>query len=62
MSWLSNWLSAWRPTDFRFATGAPRKEIMELASLAFVERGEHGVSQTLRSNDMMPTSLCARIY
>jgi DNA replication protein DnaC len=27
--------------DFAFATGAPRKQIMELASLAFVERGEN---------------------
>ena len=29
--------------DFTFATGAPRKQIMELASLAFVERGENVV-------------------
>jgi DNA replication protein DnaC len=29
--------------DFIFATGAPRKQIMELASLAFVERGENVV-------------------
>jgi DNA replication protein DnaC len=29
--------------DFAFATGAPRKQIMELASLAFVERGENVV-------------------
>lgn len=27
--------------DFSFATGAPRKQIMELASLAFVERAEN---------------------
>jgi len=27
--------------DFGFATGAPRKKIMELASLAFVERAEN---------------------
>jgi DNA replication protein DnaC len=27
--------------DFAFATGAPRKQIMELASLAFVERAEN---------------------
>jgi DNA replication protein DnaC len=27
--------------DFGFAVGAPRKQIMELASLAFVERGEN---------------------
>src|SRR5579862_3132770 len=27
--------------DFGFATGAPRKQIMELASLAFVERAEN---------------------
>ena len=29
--------------DFGFATGAPRKQIMELASLAFVERAENVV-------------------
>src|SRR5271155_1363488 len=29
--------------DFNFATGAPRKQIMELASLAFVERAENVV-------------------
>ncbi|HLW69086.1 MAG TPA: ATP-binding protein [Candidatus Binataceae bacterium] len=29
--------------DFTFATGAPRKQIMELASLAFVERSENVV-------------------
>ena len=29
--------------DFSFATGAPRKQIMELASLAFVERAENVV-------------------
>ena len=29
--------------DFTFATGAPRKQIMELASLAFVERAENVV-------------------
>jgi DNA replication protein DnaC len=29
--------------DFAFATGAPRKQIMELASLAFIERGENVV-------------------
>ena len=29
--------------DFAFATGAPRKQIMELASLAFVERAENVV-------------------
>jgi DNA replication protein DnaC len=29
--------------DFAFATGAPRKQILELASLAFVERGENVV-------------------
>jgi len=29
--------------DFNFATGAPRKQIMELASLAFVERCENVV-------------------
>ena len=29
--------------DFTFATGAPRKQIIELASLAFVERGENVV-------------------
>ena len=29
--------------DFNFATGAPRKQILELASLAFVERGENVV-------------------
>jgi DNA replication protein DnaC len=29
--------------DFAFATGAPRKPIMELASLAFVERAENVV-------------------
>jgi DNA replication protein DnaC len=29
--------------DFAFATGAPRKQIMELASLAFVERSENVV-------------------
>ena len=28
---------------FNFATGAPRKQIMELASLAFVERAENVV-------------------
>jgi DNA replication protein DnaC len=27
--------------DFNFATGAPRKQILELASLAFVERAEN---------------------
>jgi DNA replication protein DnaC len=27
--------------DFGFATGAPRKQITELASLAFVERAEN---------------------
>ena len=29
--------------DFTFATGAPRKQIMELASLAFIERAENVV-------------------
>ena len=29
--------------DFSFATGAPRKQIMELASLAFIERAENVV-------------------
>ncbi len=29
--------------DFNFATGAPRRQIMELASLAFVERAENVV-------------------
>ena len=29
--------------DFNFATGAPRKQIMELASLAFIERAENVV-------------------
>ena len=29
--------------DFTFATGAPRKQIMELASLAFIERSENVV-------------------
>ena len=29
--------------DFNFATGAPRKQILELASLAFVERAENVV-------------------
>jgi DNA replication protein DnaC len=29
--------------DFTFATGAPRKQIMELASLAFVDRAENVV-------------------
>lgn len=29
--------------DFNFATGAPHKQIMELASLAFVERAENVV-------------------
>ncbi len=29
--------------DFGFATGAPRKQIMELASLAFIERAENVV-------------------
>ena len=29
--------------DFGFATGAPRKQIMELASLAFAERAENVV-------------------
>ena len=29
--------------DFGFATGAPRRQIMELASLAFVERAENVV-------------------
>src|SRR6202789_3717185 len=29
--------------DFHFATGAPRKQIMELASLAFIERAENVV-------------------
>jgi DNA replication protein DnaC len=29
--------------DFGFATGAPRKQIMELATLAFVERAENVV-------------------
>ena len=29
--------------DFNFATGAPRKQIMELASVAFVERAENVV-------------------
>jgi IstB-like ATP binding protein len=29
--------------DFTFAAGAPRKQIMELASLAFVERAENVV-------------------
>jgi DNA replication protein DnaC len=29
--------------DFSFVTGAPRKQIMELASLAFVERAENAV-------------------
>ncbi len=29
--------------DFNFATGAPRKQIMELVSLAFVERAENVV-------------------
>ena len=27
--------------DFSFATGAPRKQIMELAGMAFIERGEN---------------------
>ena len=27
--------------DFTFATGAPRKQTMELASLAFIEHGEN---------------------
>lgn len=27
--------------DFRFATGAPRKQLQELTSLAFIERGEN---------------------
>jgi DNA replication protein DnaC len=30
-------------TDFAFGTGAPRKQIIELASLAFVERTENAV-------------------
>lgn len=29
--------------DFRFATGAPRKQLQELTSLAFVERTENSV-------------------
>src|SRR5271163_2989816 len=29
--------------DFNFATGAPRKQIMELASLAFIERAQNVV-------------------
>src|SRR5260221_11346553 len=29
--------------DFNFATGAPRKQIMELASLAFIQRAENVV-------------------
>jgi DNA replication protein DnaC len=29
--------------DFNFTPGAPRKQIMELASLAFVERAENVV-------------------
>src|SRR6185312_11338382 len=29
--------------DFAFATGAPRQQIMELASLAFIERAENVV-------------------
>src|ERR1700738_1842894 len=33
-----------RVAGFGFATGAPRKQIMELASLAFVERAENVVS------------------
>lgn len=32
-----------RSFDFAFATGAPRQQIQELASLAFVERGENVV-------------------
>jgi DNA replication protein DnaC len=34
--------------DFTFATGAPRKQIMELASLAFIERAENLVSSDPR--------------
>ena len=34
--------------DFNFATGAPRKQIMELAGLAFVERAENTVSSDPR--------------
>src|SRR5882724_1488351 len=33
--------------DFNFATGAPRKQIMELPSLAFIERAENGVPRSL---------------
>jgi len=34
--------------NFGFATGAPRKQIVELASLAFVERAENVVSSVPR--------------
>ena len=49
--------------DFNFATGAPRKQIMELASLRLHRaRRERNRGRPERSNDIMPTSLCARIY
>ncbi len=43
--------------DFNFATGTPRIQIMELASLAFVERSENVVFLHLR-----PQSRCVGLH